>query len=138
MPRFDVYRNSGEYTEVTPYLLDVQSDLLQGLETRIVVPLRRRDRFPAVNLPANLMPMFEIEGVECLRPEGAFYAFPKVDVKVSDTELAMEILKAGVICSPGVSFGLAGAGHLRFSYANNVENIEKGIAIVKKVIKKFR
>jgi toxin CcdB len=32
MPRFDVYRNSGEYAEVTPYLLDVQSDLLQGLE----------------------------------------------------------------------------------------------------------
>ena len=80
----------------------------------------------------------EIDGVECLRPEGAFYAFPKVDVKVSDTDLALEVLKAGVICSPGVSFGPAGAGHLRFSYANNVDNIEKGLAIVKKVIKKNR
>jgi aspartate aminotransferase len=80
----------------------------------------------------------EIDGVECLKPDGAFYAFPKVDVKVSDTELALEILKAGVICSPGVSFGPAGAGHLRFSYANNIENITKGISIVKKVIKKFR
>jgi len=80
----------------------------------------------------------EIDGVECLKPDGAFYAFPTVDVKVSDTDLALEILKSGVICSPGVSFGPAGAGHLRFSYANNIENIEKGIAIVKKVIKKNR
>ncbi|WP_258075971.1 CcdB family protein [Methylobacter tundripaludum] len=30
---------------MTPYLLDVQSDLLQRLETRIVIPLRRHDRF---------------------------------------------------------------------------------------------
>lgn len=66
MPRFDVYRNSGEHAESTPYLLDAQSDLLQGLETRVVIPLRRRDRFPTVSLPANLTPIFEIEGVECL------------------------------------------------------------------------
>lgn len=46
MPRFDVYLNTGAQAATTPYLLDVQSDLLQGLETRIVVPLRRRDRFP--------------------------------------------------------------------------------------------
>jgi len=32
MARFDVYLNSGEQAVVTPYLLDVQSDLLQGLE----------------------------------------------------------------------------------------------------------
>ncbi|MGZ8159121.1 MAG: CcdB family protein [Methylobacter sp.] len=66
MPRFDVYRNNGEHAEVTPYLLDVQSDLLQGLETRIVVPLRRRDRFPVTSLPTNLTPTFEVDGVECL------------------------------------------------------------------------
>lgn len=66
MPRFDVYRNSGEHAALTPYLLDVQSDLLQGLETRIVVPLRRRDRFPVTSLPANLTPTFEVDGVECL------------------------------------------------------------------------
>ncbi|MGZ5017011.1 MAG: CcdB family protein [Methylobacter sp.] len=52
MPSFDVCRN--------------QNDLLQGLETRIVVPLRRRDRFSAVNLPANLTPVFVIDGMECL------------------------------------------------------------------------
>ena len=76
MPRFDVYRNSGAHAAVTPYLLDVQSDLLQGLETRIVVPLRRRDRFPVVSLPATLMPKFEVEGVECLLETPKLAAVP--------------------------------------------------------------
>ncbi|CAG0967898.1 Toxin CcdB [Gammaproteobacteria bacterium] len=49
-----------------PYLLDVQSDLLYGLETRVVVPLRRRDRFPAERLPDRLTPVFDIEGTACL------------------------------------------------------------------------
>ena len=76
MPRFDVYLNTGAHAAVTPYLLDVQSDLLQGLETRIVVPLRRRDRFPVVSLPATLMPTFEIEGVECLLETPKLAAVP--------------------------------------------------------------
>jgi toxin CcdB len=76
MPRFDVYLNSGAQAAVTPYLLDVQSDLLQGLDTRIVVPLRRRDQFPEVNLPANLTPVFEIEGIECLLETPKLAAVP--------------------------------------------------------------
>ena len=88
MPRFDVYRNSGEHAEVTPYLLDVQSDLLQGLETRIVVPLRRRDRFPGVSLPANLMPTFEIEGVECLLETPKLAAVPLRLLKTPVASLA--------------------------------------------------
>jgi toxin CcdB len=88
MPRFDVYRNSGEYTEVTPYLLDVQSDLLQGLETRIVIPLRRRDRFPVVSLPANHTPTFEVEGVECLLETPKLAAVPLRLLKTPVASLA--------------------------------------------------
>jgi toxin CcdB len=88
MPRFDVYLNTGTQAAVTPYLLDVQSDLLQGLETRIVVPLRRRDRFPAVNLPANLMPVIEIEGIECLLETPKLAAVPLRLLKTPVTSLA--------------------------------------------------
>jgi len=66
MARFEVFRNSGPHAGDAPYLLDVQSEVLYALETRVVVPLRRRDRFPAVPLPERLMPMLEIEGVACL------------------------------------------------------------------------
>jgi toxin CcdB len=40
MPQFDVYQNRNEATRGRfPLLLDVQSDLLQPLNTRVVVPL---------------------------------------------------------------------------------------------------
>ena len=88
MPRFDVYRNNGAQAAVTPYLLDVQSDLLQGLETRIVVPLRRCDRFPAVSLPANLTPTFDIEGIKCLLETPKLAAVPLRLLKTKVTTLA--------------------------------------------------
>jgi len=88
MPRFDVYRNSGSQASVTPYLLDVQSDLLQGLETRVVVPLRRRDRFPGTSIPDNLTPTFDIEGIECLLETPKLAAVPLRLLKTPVTSLA--------------------------------------------------
>jgi len=73
---------------MTPYFLDIQSDLLQRLETRIVIPLRRRDRFAAVNLPANLTPTFEVEGVECLLETPKLAAVPLRLLKTPIVSLA--------------------------------------------------
>lgn len=39
MAQFDVHRNTAASASRVPYLLDVQSDLLKGLATRVVVPL---------------------------------------------------------------------------------------------------
>ena len=40
MAQFDVYENPNEKTNrAIPYLLDVQSDLIESLATRVVVPL---------------------------------------------------------------------------------------------------
>ncbi|MDX8399989.1 MAG: CcdB family protein [Gallionellaceae bacterium] len=76
MARFEVFRNSGSFADDVPYLLDVQSDLLQGLDTRVVVPLRRRDRFPASQIPQRLTPVFEIEGILCLLETPKLAAVP--------------------------------------------------------------
>lgn len=62
MARFDVYPNPGRHASATPYLLDVQSGLLDGLDSRVVIPLRDAAQFPPVRLPERLMPTFEIEG----------------------------------------------------------------------------
>jgi toxin CcdB len=44
--RFDLYRNPARSeSKDIPLLLDVQSDFLETLETRMIVPLRRADRF---------------------------------------------------------------------------------------------
>ena len=63
MARFDVYRNPRkESAHAIPFLLDVQSDLLDGLESRVVVPLRAAN---AVKRPVTrLNPVFQVAGVE--------------------------------------------------------------------------
>lgn len=79
----------------------------------------------------------EIKGFSCLLPKGTFYAFPSYIHKISSEELAMKILGKNVICTPGTAFGSMGERHLRFSYANSIENIRKGLELVKEVVKEL-
>ncbi len=77
MARFDVYANPGGHAATTPYLLDVQSDLLDGLDSRMVIPLRSRKHFPTVKLPTRLTPVFIVEGEECLLETPKMGAVPQ-------------------------------------------------------------
>lgn len=90
MARFDAFRNSGPHADDVPYLLDVQSDLLQGLDTRVVIPLRRRDRFPANKIPQRLTPVFEVEGIACLLETPKLAAVPLRLLKQPVCSLATE------------------------------------------------
>ena len=92
-------------------------------ETRKMVSEFRRRRDVIVD-GLNAIP-----GVSCKRPKGAFYVFPNVQgVPMDSGKLARELLdKAGVAALSGTAFGALGDGYLRFSYANSVENIRKGL-----------
>lgn len=70
-----------------------------------------------------------IPGFTCQKPQGAFYVFPNITATGrNSTELANFLLeKAGVALLPGNAFGQYGEGYLRLSYANSIENIEKGL-----------
>ena len=78
-----------------------------------------------------------VPGFACQKPQGAFYVFPNITgTGMSSTELANLILeKAGVALLPGNSFGQYGEGYLRLSYANSIENIEKGLDKIRAAIK---
>lgn len=80
----------------------------------------------------------EIDGMHLQAPKGAFYAFPSYDRKIKSEDLAMECIKEGLICTPGVAFGPEGEYHLRFSYAASEEKIDKGMDILEKVMKKVK
>ena len=88
MARFDVYQNSGPLATSTPYLLDVQCALLDGLDTRVVIPLRRVDKFPAVSLAKDLTPVFDIEGVSCILETPKLAAVPTRLLKTYVTSLS--------------------------------------------------
>lgn len=81
----------------------------------------RRDRIVA---GLNSLP-----GVSCVKPSGAFYAFPNVSgLGVPSLELARRLLtEAGVACLSGTDFGAQGEGYLRFSYAASLEAIDEAI-----------
>jgi toxin CcdB len=62
MPQFDVYRNAHPATRArVPYLLDVQSDLLETLAIPVVVPLCRPEVLRG-KVAERLNPVFEVEG----------------------------------------------------------------------------
>jgi aspartate aminotransferase len=70
-----------------------------------------------------------IDGMSCLTPDGAFYAFPSVrGLGVPSKKVEEALLeRAGVACLSGTAFGAHGEGYLRFSYANSVENIRAAL-----------
>lgn len=78
-------------------------------------------------------------GVECHKPKGAIYVFPKVDVpNMSSEEVALELLKDGVLCSPGSAFGPSGEGHLRFAFTISQEDISRGMDKVEKTLQRLQ
>ncbi|MBV8491776.1 MAG: pyridoxal phosphate-dependent aminotransferase [Candidatus Eremiobacteraeota bacterium] len=82
----------------------------------------------------------DIEGVSCTLPEGAFYAFPNVSkITHDDRALAKFLLEeGGVACGGGSSFGAAGKGYLRFSYAASLEDIDWALHQIANVLPKFK
>ena len=90
MARFDVYANPGNPSSTTPYLLDVQSDLLDGLDSRMVVPLRSLKHFPKVKLSLRLTPVLAIDGEDFLLETPKMGAVPLKVLKSPVTSLAQE------------------------------------------------
>jgi len=97
-----------------------------------------REAFDRRRLTIHRM-LNEIDGVECLLPEGAFYAFPSVTglygrdlggrTCSSSTELAIDEAKVAVV--PGEAFGAP--GYFRMSYALGDEDLVEGVSRLAKL-----
>jgi len=85
MPQFDLYKNprAGQY----PLLLDVQTDLLSQLSTRVVVPLAKLEKYPAARLK-RLNPTVTTGGIEYVLVVPLLAAIPKVALGKSIGSLA--------------------------------------------------
>ncbi|MGQ9552531.1 MAG: pyridoxal phosphate-dependent aminotransferase [Anaerolineae bacterium] len=81
-----------------------------------------------------------IPGFRCLKPRGAFYVFPNIEgTGMNAKELEQFLLhEAGVATLAGTSFGCLGQGHLRLSYANSIENINKALERINAAIRRVR
>ncbi len=87
-----------------------------------------------------------IQGIQCLKPQGAFYVFPNVSALFgkktngkplqSPCDVADYLLEeAKVAAVPGEDFG--SKEHIRFSYATSLEDIEKGCKQIQQAVAKL-
>ncbi|MFN0107579.1 MAG: pyridoxal phosphate-dependent aminotransferase [Blastocatellia bacterium] len=96
---------------------------------------RRADWFiPALN---------EIPGIECSRPEGAFYAFPNIKGLMQNCGFATSkqatdelLMKYGVVGTDGGAFGAE--GYIRLSYATSMEVLEEAVARITQMANGYR
>ena len=77
-----------------------------------------------------------LPGIRCIKPGGAFYAFPNIsgtgyDARTLQTEL---LDQTGVATIAGTSFGAFGEDYLRISYANSLEAIGEAIERIRRFL----
>jgi aspartate/methionine/tyrosine aminotransferase len=70
-----------------------------------------------------------IDGVQCLKPESTFYAFPNISsCGLSSWDFAKYLVKEHkVAVVPGSIFGKAGEGYVRLSFAADMDQLREGI-----------
>lgn len=78
----------------------------------------------------------KIPGFRCPKPDGAFYLFPSIKETGMDGFKMAEMLleKAGVATVAGECFGKKGAGHIRISYSNSLDNLKAAVKKIESVM----
>ena len=82
----------------------------------------------------------DIEGMQCLLPDGAFYAFPSIQNFLGRSSVNGKLVDSATFCKnlleeqnvatvPGSGFGAE--GFIRLSYTASMDDIEKGIGRIK-------
>lgn len=74
------------------------------------------------------------EGFECVKPEGAFYLFPKSPVE-NDVEFVQEAQKLNLLLTPGTGFGKS--GYFRIAYCFETEVIERSLPLFSKLAEQY-
>ena len=77
----------------------------------------------------------EVKGLNCQKPNGAFYCFPNISNTNKNSMEVQNLLldKIGVATVAGTSFGKYGENYIRLSCANSNEAIEEAISRMKNI-----
>lgn len=75
-------------------------------------------------------------GLECVKPDGAFYAFPSIkNTGYNSLEFAQRLLKEQkVAVVPGTAFGAGGEGYVRMSYATSLDKLKEAMVRIEKFL----
>src|SRR5262249_39381239 len=81
---------------------------------------------------ALVMRAFEtLSGLSLPHPEGAFYAFPRIEGLTDSASFALDLLRrTGVALAPGSAFGSAGEGHIRLCFAASEKTLTRALHLL--------
>jgi len=83
----------------------------------------------------------KIEGITCVKANGAFYLFPKFDFEElkkwkDDKDFVIDLLKTTGICAVyGSGFGNFGKGHVRFTFLPNIDMLDTVFNLLENFLK---
>lgn len=119
--------NHPEQYGIKPSLEGDQTHLTEGMKKLT----KRRD------LTVDMLNA--IDGISCVKPEGAFYAFPRLHTDKPDTEFVSGLIKKhGVVIVPGTGFGqVPGTQHFRLVFLPNEEILTKAYTNIGEYWKEF-
>lgn len=82
----------------------------------------------------------DIPGISCVKPEGAFYAFPRLHIDGSDEHFVTELIKAtGVVVVHGSGFGqVPGTQHFRVVFLPPEDILKKAYASIADFFMKYK
>lgn len=108
---------------------------LEGDQTHLknlITTLQRR-RDISVEMLSN------IPGISIVKPQGAFYMFPSIDVE-NDTNFVSELIReTGVVVVPGSGFGQKpGTNHFRIVILPDEETLRKSFVQIEMFLKKYK
>ena len=84
-----------------------------------------------------------IDGVSCVKPRGALYLFPKLDVKrfniTRDDQFALDLLRQEkILVVHGTGFNWPEPDHFRIVFLPRVEDLEQGIGKLERFLHTYR
>ncbi len=87
-----------------------------------------------------LLKQFEIMGLPCFEPEGAFYMFPCIkEFGMTSDEFATTLLREEELAVvPGSAFGDCGEGFIRISYAYSIDELREAMDRMGRFIRRRR
>jgi len=119
--------NHPEQYGIKPSLEGEQSNLI---EAKKKLTLRRDMTVEMLNA---------ISGISCVKPEGAFYAFPQLHMNQPDNHFVAELIKeTGVVVVPGSGFGqVPGTQHFRVVFLPKEQILEKAYKAIGDFYQKY-
>ena len=143
------------YTVAPPAVIDEMEKLMEHMVSGVTA-VAQRAALSAITAPPDCVRemvatydkrrqivwegLNAIDGITCLKPESTFYAFPNIkSLGHSSWDLAKYLVKEHqVAVVPGSIFGQGGEGYVRLSFAASIEQLQKGIARIKRGIEALK